>query len=123
MFFALVAASLPVLNAAIPKRWRSKPSSPRNPYPVSAVPFGIGNPGGSLRSELDGELPDQNRYLGLSSGRNTQDNEHSDRFWTDSLHSPQQLTPWIDLGHLEHGVTYPAPTYRERISASGHQGD
>lgn len=111
MFFALVAASLPVLNAAIPKRWRSKPSSPRNPYPVNAVPFGIGNPGASLGSALDGELHDQNRYLGLSSETNTQDNEDRDRLWSDSLHSPQPPTPWIDLGHLEQGVTYPAPTY------------
>ena len=118
IFFALVAASLPVLNAITQKRWRSTSSPPNNSTPIGAAPFGVGHQRAFHRFGSNAETHDLNRYLGRFPEKDYLNDESGGSSQSDSIYMAQQPAPWIELGQ---DVTLAVPTHREKMDNSIHR--
>lgn len=105
IFFAITAASLPVLNATIPKHWRSSPTS-KNAQ--SVPPMGFNSKDSSTQLE-SGHTNEIRHYKGQHEMR-----AHS----KDTLHSDGDsplVTKWEDPAQ---SVQHPIPTHRERAEST-----
>lgn len=106
IFFAITAASLPVLNAAIPKRWRSPPTS-KNAQNIP--PMGGFNSNDSSTQLESGDTDQAHHYKG----------HHEMRAYSkDTLYSEGNsplVTKWEDPAQL---VQHPIPTHRERAEST-----
>lgn len=119
IFFALLAASLPVLNAITNKRRRFNSSSPSNPNPVGAAPIDAGSQRALHRSGSDAEVHDFNRYLGRTPEKHHLDDESGDFSGSGSVNSKNPPAPWVEL---EREVTLAVPTHREKMNNSSPLG-
>jgi hypothetical protein len=120
VFFGLVAASLPVLNVAIPRRWRSTTSSKGDLFPKGAAAIRMENQRASTRFKSDEAVYQSNRTIDRFSEEDSQDDRDGDGSGVHSPHAPPQSTAWTDPGSRKTG---PVPTHRERMEEHGRQGD
>lgn len=116
IFFALVAASLPVLNAITHKRRRFTSSSLNNLNPVGAAPIDAGSQRAFHRSESVAEAHELSRYLGRLSKRDHLDDESADYSQSDNIYPPQQPAAWNEFGQ---DVTCAVPTHQVKMNNDG----
>lgn len=119
IFFGITAASLPVLNAAIPKSW----PSPANGIPIHDMfpALGLVDERASMKSDSRDEIHEDGRYLGQFEMKAYRDETHpADRKESEVAPSSAQTREWVDPAQA---VQFPVPTHRDRLSHSGGVGD
>lgn len=99
-----MAASLPVLNAAIPKKWRS----PSNSLHVIGN-FGVSANRGSQRLESNEKIQNDNQKNGPGASNAPQDEKRAD-FKLPEIQPAQ-------------GLQDPVPTHREHLCNGVHKGE
>lgn len=110
LVFGIIAASLPVLNAAIPKRWRSPSNS--IPTPHTFKPFAINTDRGSRRLESDERI----HHNQIQGHQGTANNNTSAGEKGSVVPVTLETRPAPEL-------QIPTPTYRDHFKDESMTGD
>lgn len=114
IFFAITAASLPVLNAAIPQRWRSPPDN---------MMHDVGRIGNRSSIKLGSResINDRGRYQGQFEPKANDDTLVAGDEVTHSASPIVQMSAgWADPAEI---VQSPVPTHGDRLRHSGSTGN